>query len=191
MTLNWNSCPERCGDELRETTTHLCKGSEHRRHGCFHWAEGELVRWFPVLRNYLTANAKSGFSSLQDGEDGRWDSLSKERVFHQWLLKMCWLCGGRTPVSRNMGQSSLEQIPMLAEPSRTSFPIVLLICSATATLALFLLLEHARDIPASGPLHMLFLLPGTFPLDTPWVLSLSNFSSNIPLFSKIVPGYLF
>ena len=40
MTLNWNSCIGRCCDELRETTAHLCKGSEHRRHGCFQPVEG-------------------------------------------------------------------------------------------------------------------------------------------------------
>lgn len=35
------------------------------------------MRWFPVPMIYLTANAKSGFSSLQDGVDGRQNGLSK------------------------------------------------------------------------------------------------------------------
>ena len=72
------------------------------------------------------------------------------------------------------------------------------ICSP-ATLGSMLFLQDAEHIPAPGPLHLLFLLPGTlFPEVHPWlsssfhsVLCFNGTSSDILTFYLALPCFIF
>lgn len=70
-------------------------------------------------------------------------------------------------MNTNMGRVLFSKYP--CQPSPPLFVLIsyyspsFLGCSSTA--ALLLLLEHARHSSAPEALHMLFLLPGTFPLN--------------------------
>lgn len=183
MTLNWNSCIGRCRDELRETTAHLCKGSEHHRHGCFQSARGAgegrwrgggrwmLVRWFQFWWTAWLPTPSLGFPLYGMEMMGGEMAFPKGRLFHQRLLKMVCLCGGKALVNINMVRwgAPLKQIPVSAKFSPLlSHLLLFFLFSLFGHLLLFL--EHTRHTPASEPLHMLFILPRSFPPSYPYGL---------------------
>lgn len=59
--------------------------------------------------------------------------------------------------------------------------------SASATCASSLFLQHTRHCPASGPLHVLFLLPGTLPPHVPIAPSVTSLRS---LLKDTFPAHL-